>query len=292
MLADLQQGSVPGLFTAHLEGGVGKYCWRINWAGGEQVTEDPYSFGPQLGDMDLYLFSEGNHRDLANRLGAQPIEVEGIAGVRFSVWAPNAKRVSVVGPFNNWDGRRHPMRLRHASGVWELFIPGLAVGETYKYEVLAHDGVLPLKADPLARATELPPSTASKVAGPLAHDWRDHDWLRERGEVQGIGAPLSIYELHAGSWQCELDEAGEVSRAYNWRELADRLIPYVQELGFTHIELMPIMEHPFGGSWGYQPLSMFAPTSRYGSAEDFAAFVDACHQGGIGVLLDLSLIHI
>ena len=137
VLADLQQGSVPGLFTAHLEGGVGKYCWRINWAGGEQVTEDPYSFGPQLGDMDLYLFSEGNQRDLANRLGAQPIEVEGIAGVRFSVWAPNAKRVSVVGPFNNWDGRRHPMRLRHASGVWELFIPGLAVGETYKYEVLA-----------------------------------------------------------------------------------------------------------------------------------------------------------
>ncbi|MEE1923961.1 1,4-alpha-glucan branching protein GlgB [Pseudomonas sp. 148P] len=286
VLAELQQGSVPGVFTAQVTGPVGAYRWRINWAGGEQVTEDPYSYGPQLGDMDLYLFSEGNHRDLANRFGAQPVTVDGVAGVRFSVWAPNARRVSVVGDFNNWDGRRHPMRLRHASGVWELFIPRLGAGETYKYEVLGQDGVLPLKADPLARATELPPSTASKVAGPLAHEWNDQDWLRERGERQGLAAPLSIYELHAGSWQCELDEAGEVSRFYNWRELAGRLIPYVQELGFTHIELMPIMEHPFGGSWGYQPLSLFAPTSRYGTAEDFAAFIDACHQARIGVILD------
>ena len=285
-LAELEQGSVPGLFIAHFTQPPGDYLWRINWAGGEQVTEDPYNFGPQLGDMDLYLFSEGNHRDLANRLGAQPIEVDGVHGVRFSVWAPNARRVSVVGAFNNWDGRRHPMRLRHASGVWELFIPRLGAGETYKYEVLGQDGVLPLKADPLARATELPPSTASKVAGPLGHEWCDQQWLQEREARQRSNAPLSIYELHAGSWQCELDEAGEVSRFFNWRELAERLVPYIQEMGFTHIELMPIMEHPFGGSWGYQPLSMFAPTSRYGTAEDFAAFIDACHQASIGVILD------
>ena len=284
--AELAQGSVPGLFSAHLTQPAGDYLLRINWAGGEQITEDPYSFGPQLGDMDLYLFSEGNHRDLANRLGAQPIEVNGVHGVRFSVWAPNARRVSVVGGFNNWDGRRHPMRLRHASGVWELFVPRLQAGEAYKYEVLGRDGILPLKADPLARATELPPSTASKVAAPLAHTWHDQQWLQERGDRHRTNAALSIYELHAGSWQCELDEAGEVTRFYNWRELAERLVPYIQELGFTHIELMPIMEHPFGGSWGYQPLSLFAPTARYGTAEDFAAFIDACHQASIGVILD------
>lgn len=285
VLAEMEQGSLPGLFTAHLDE-AHPYLLQIGWAGGEQITEDPYSFGPQLGDMDLYLFAEGNHRDLSGRFGAQPIQVDGVDGVCFSVWAPNARRVSVVGDFNNWDGRRHPMRLRHSAGVWELFVPRLGVGETYKFEVLGKDGILPLKADPLARATELPPSTASKVAGALSHDWQDHDWMAQRAQRHAYSAPLSIYELHPGSWRCELDEAGEVGRYYNWRELAERLVPYVQELGFTHIELLPIMEHPFGGSWGYQPLSLFAPTSRYGSAEDFAAFIDACHQGGIGVLLD------
>ncbi|MFJ2547590.1 1,4-alpha-glucan branching protein GlgB [Pseudomonas sp. NPDC087612] len=285
VLAELEQGPVPGLFITHLRVSQ-PYLLQINWAGGEQITEDPYSFGPLLGDMDLYLFAEGNHRDLAAAMGAQPLNVEGVDGVRFSVWAPNARRVSVVGDFNNWDGRRHPMRLRHPSGVWELFVPRLRAGEAYKYEVLGRDGILPLKADPLARATELPPSTASRVAGPLAHEWQDQDWMQLRGERQASSAPLSIYELHAGSWQCELDDNGEVARFYNWRELAERLVPYIQQLGFTHIELMPIMEHPFGGSWGYQPLSMFAPTARYGSAEDFAAFIDACHQAQIGVILD------
>ncbi|WP_433887048.1 1,4-alpha-glucan branching protein GlgB [Pseudomonas vranovensis] len=285
VLAELEQGPVPGLFITHLRESQ-PYLLQINWAGGEQITEDPYSFGPLLGDMDLYLFAEGNHRDLAAAMGAQPLNVEGVDGVRFSVWAPNARRVSVVGDFNNWDGRRHPMRLRHPSGVWELFVPRLRAGEAYKYEVLGRDGILPLKADPLARATELPPSTASRVAGPLGHDWQDQDWMQQRGERQASNAPLSIYELHAGSWQCELDDNGEVARFYNWRELAERLVPYIQQLGFTHIELMPIMEHPFGGSWGYQPLSMFAPTARYGSAEDFAAFIEACHQAQIGVILD------
>lgn len=285
LLGELEQQPVPGLFIAHLPEPQ-PYVLRIQWASGEQVTEDTYSFGPLLGDMDLYLFAEGNHRDLAASMGAQPLLIDGIEGVRFSVWAPNARRVSVVGDFNNWDGRRHPMRLRHASGVWELFVPRLQAGEAYKYEVLGRDGILPLKADPLARATELPPSTASKVAGPLAHDWQDQHWMQVRGERQATTAPLSIYELHAGSWQCEVDDTGEVARFYNWRELAERLVPYIQKTGFTHIELMPIMEHPFGGSWGYQPLSLFAPTARYGSAEDFAAFIDACHQAEIGVILD------
>ncbi|MBH3428329.1 1,4-alpha-glucan branching protein GlgB [Pseudomonas alkylphenolica] len=285
VLGELEQQSTPGLFIGRMSEQPA-YVLRIQWASGEQVTEDPYSFGPQLGDMDLYLFAEGNHRDLSSSMGAQPVQAMGIDGVRFSVWAPNARRVSVVGDFNNWDGRRHPMRLRHSAGVWELFVPRLKAGEAYKYEVLGREGILPLKADPLARATELPPSTASKVAGPLAHDWQDQHWMQVRAERQATTAPLSIYELHAGSWQCELDDAGEVTRFYNWRELADRLVPYIQQMGFTHIELMPIMEHPFGGSWGYQPLSLFAPTARYGSAEDFAAFIDACHQASIGVILD------
>ncbi|ROQ48877.1 1,4-alpha-glucan branching protein GlgB [Pseudomonas putida] len=286
VLLELEQGSVPGLFSGRLQQPQA-YDLHINWAGGEQVTEDPYSFTQLLlGEMDLYLFAEGNHRDLAKVFGAQPAQVDGIDGVRFAVWAPNARRVSVVGHFNNWDGRRHPMRKRVPSGVWELFIPRLQAGETYKYELLGPDGILPLKADPLALATELPPSTASKVAAALGHVWQDQGWMRVRAAHQATNAPLSIYELHAGSWQCELDESGEVARYYNWRELAKRLVPYIQELGFTHIELMPIMEHPFGGSWGYQPLSMFAPTARYGTAEDFAAFIDACHQAHIGVILD------
>nr|WP_319528304.1 1,4-alpha-glucan branching protein GlgB [Pseudomonas laurentiana] len=285
VLADLVERDVEGLFTGCI-GTAQAYRLKIGWEGNEQITEDPYSFGPLLGDTDLYLFAEGNHRDLSSRFGAQPMQVDGVDGVCFSVWAPNARRVSVVGDFNNWDGRRHPMRLRHSSGVWELFVPRLYPGEAYKYEILGHEGILPLRADPLARATELPPSTASKVAGHLQHDWQDHYWMQTRGERQATHAPLSIYELHAGSWQCELDDEGEVARFYNWRELAERLIPYIQRLAFTHIELMPIMEHPFGGSWGYQPLSLFAPTARYGSAEDFAAFVDACHQAEIGVILD------
>ncbi|WP_312934945.1 1,4-alpha-glucan branching protein GlgB [Pseudomonas sp.] len=285
VLAEMQQGSLPGLFYAYLDHEQ-PYRLQIGWAGGEQITEDPYSFGAQLGDIDMHLFNEGTHRDLAGRFGAQPTQADGVDGVCFSVWAPNARRVSVVGDFNNWDGRRHPMRLRHGAGVWELFIPRLGPGENYKFEVLGKNGVLPLKADPLARATELPPSTSSKVAGPLGHAWGDSQWMSERDQRHAISAPLSIYELHAGSWRCEVDDVGEVARFYNWRELAERLVPYVQQLGFTHIELLPIMEHPFGGSWGYQPLSMFAPTSRYGTAEDFAAFIDACHQASIGVILD------
>ncbi|MDD2052147.1 1,4-alpha-glucan branching protein GlgB [Pseudomonas putida] len=285
VLATLDDSTVPGLFVGHLVQ-ADAYQLKIQWPAGEQVCEDPYSFGPLLGEMDLYLFAEGNHRDLGGCLGAQLMTVDGVAGVRFAVWAPNARRVSVVGDFNGWDGRRHPMRLRHPSGVWELFVPRLCAGEAYKYEILGAEGILPLKADPVALATQLPPDTASKVASRLQIAWQDQDWMQRRSERQSVTAPLSIYELHVGSWQCETDELGEVARQYRWGELAERLIPYVQQLGFTHIELLPIMEHPFGGSWGYQPLSLFAPTARYGSPDEFAAFVDACHRGGIGVILD------
>ncbi len=282
---ELTATETPGLFVGHFAQ-ARPYLLRTRWAGGEQVAEDPYSFGQLLGEMDLYLFAEGNHRDLSGCLGAQLTSVDGVEGVRFAVWAPNARRVSVVGDFNVWDGRRHPMRLRHPSGVWELFIPRLQAGELYKYEILGAHGILPLKADPMALATSLPPDTASKVAAPLQINWQDQDWMSGRRERQQHSQPLSIYELHAGSWQCELDDLGEVARQYTWPELAERLIPYVRELGFTHIELMPIMEHPFGGSWGYQLLSQFAPSARYGTPEQFGEFVNTCHQAGIGVILD------
>jgi len=281
-LGSMEQGQVPGLFFIRLANPQ-PYLLRIRWAGGEQVTEDPYSFGPQLGEMDIYLFAEGNHRHLGRAFGAQLMTVDGVEGVRFAVWAPNARRVSVVGDFNGWDGRRHPMRLRIPAGVWEIFIPRLRPGDRYKYEILGPGGVLPLKADPVALATELPPGTASVVASPLDYEWRDDSWLQQRMVRQKVDQPMSIYEVHVGSWR---REGGDDGRLYNWHELAERLIPYVVEMGFTHIELMPIMEHPFGGSWGYQPLSQFAPSARYGSAHDFAAFVDACHNAGIGVILD------
>ncbi|WP_277374725.1 1,4-alpha-glucan branching protein GlgB [Pseudomonas sp. AA-38] len=256
------------------------YRLRIHWPGSVQDVEDPYAFGPLLGELDLYLFAEGNHRELWHCLGARPCEHQGVPGVSFAVWAPNARRVSVVGDFNSWDGRRHPMRLRYPAGVWELFIPRLAAGERYKYEILGPHGLLPQKADPLAQASEAPPATASRVPRGEPFAWQDAQWMEERAQRHRPDAPLAIYELHASSWQWQ-DE-----RTPNWDELAERLIPYVQHLGFTHIELMPIMEHPFGGSWGYQPLSMFAPTARLGDPERFAAFVDRCHRAGLGVILD------
>ncbi|GAB7530152.1 1,4-alpha-glucan branching protein GlgB [Pseudomonas sp. 3A(2025)] len=284
-LGELPMTQVPGFFAGQFPQAQ-PYLLKVQWAGGEQITEDPYSYGQLLGEMDIYLFSEGNHRDLGSCLGSQVQTVDNVQGVRFAVWAPNARRVSVVGDFNNWDGRRHPMRLLHSSGIWEIFVPRLQPGEKYQYEILGQHGILPLKCDPVARATTLPPETASKVAGPLQFEWQDREWMEVRGDFHAPSAPLSIYELHAGSWQMEQNEDGTAWRQYNWRELAERLIPYIQELGFTHIELMPIMEHPFGGSWGYQLLAQFAPTARYGSPEDFAFFVNACHQANIGVILD------
>jgi 1,4-alpha-glucan branching enzyme len=259
----------------------GRYVLRVEWPETVQETEDPYSFGTLLGDVDLHLINEGTHRNLGETLGAQVIEQGGVPGVRFAVWAPNARRVSVVGDFNNWDGRRHGMRLRHPAGIWELFIPRLRPGTIYKYEIVAPSGeVLPLKADPVALRAELPPATASMVADLSLISWTDAEWEAGRAARQSAAAPMSIYEVHAGSW------FRPDGSAVTWNDLTERLVPYVKEMGFTHIELLPVMEHPFSGSWGYQPIGLFAPTARFGSCEDFARFVDACHRAEIGVILD------
>ena len=271
-----------GLFAGTAEAGA--YRLRITWPGGSvQETEDPYSFGQVLGDLDLYLFGEGRHWDLARVFGAQPKAMDGVEGVSFAVWAPNARRVSVVGEFNSWDGRRHPMRLRHGAGVWELFVPRLWAGAHYKYEVLGADGSVIQKADPVARATQRPPMTCSVVAPAPDFRWTDEDWMAERAARQAPNAPMSIYEVHAASWLRPDDDPDGI---LDWQGLAERLIPYVSGLGFTHVELLPIMEHPFGGSWGYQPLSQFAPSARFGDPAGFARFVDECHRAGIGVILD------
>ena len=260
------------------------YSLKVHWPDAIQVIDDPYSFGPLLSDFDLHLISQGTHYRLASALGANEMVIDDVPGVRFAVWAPNARRVSVVGDFNSWNGTRHPMRLRQQAGVWELFIPQLTVGERYKFEILDANGqVLPQKADPVARAAEPAPSTASVVASSEPVGWTDGEWMERRSGRSQTDQPVSIYEVHAGSWLRDMDEGG---RSLDWAELSQRLIPYVQELGFTHIELMPIAEYPFGGSWGYQPLGLFAPTGRYGTPEDFGYFVDRCHTSGIGVILD------
>ncbi len=258
------------------------YRFRVSTNGSSYDLEDAYSFPPLLGEIDIYLLGEGRHRDFAKVLGAHVVEIDDVNGVRFAVWAPNARRVSVVGSFNNWDGRRHPMRLRQGSGVWEIFVPAAAAGDVYKYELLDADGILlPLKADPVAQATERPPATGSVVADPTEPTWSDSSWLSSRAARQHVDAPISVYEVHAMSWLPHSERAD-----FTWEDLANKLVPYVQQMGFTHLELMPIMEHPFGGSWGYQPLAQFAPTARLGEPAGFARFVDRCHEAGIGVILD------
>ena len=294
VLATLVDADGSGLFAGVVPGlSVGEhYLLCITWPGTgptasadlQQITEDAYGFGPLLGELDLHLLAEGNHRQLGRCLGAQAISVDGIAGTRFALWAPNAWRVSVVGDFNHWDGRRHPMRLRPQAGVWELFVPRIGAGTVYKYELLGADGSLqPLKADPVARATELPPKTGSVVAHNVDFAWQDAQWMAGRAARQQPDQPLSIYEVHAGSWMRVMEEG---ARSLDWDELATRLIPYVLGMGFTHLEFLPIMEHPFGGSWGYQPLGQFAPSARFGTPHAFARFVDTCHRAGLGVILD------
>jgi 1,4-alpha-glucan branching enzyme len=259
-----------------------RYRLRVRWGGHEQEFADVYSFGPVLGELDLHLLVEGNHLASYQKLGAHPIVHEGVEGIAFAVWAPNARRVGLVGDFNSWDGRRMPMRRRHAGGLWEIFVPGLRPGHLYKYELIGADGgLLPLKADPHAEQAEHPPGTASIVAAPSRHLWQDGSWLGERGRRQERDAPIAIYEVHLGSWRRN-DRGGYLT----YRELAEQLVSYVADLGFTHIEVLPVTEYPFDGSWGYQPISLFAPTSRFGAPDDFRAFMDACHRAGIGVLLD------
>jgi len=277
VLAKLRAQQNGALFEGDLNQ-PDSYRLAIDWGATIEETEDPYSFPPLLSDFDLHLLSEGRHWNICACLGSQVMEVDGIPGVRFAVWAPNAFRVSVVGDFNQWDGRRHPMRHRFEAGVWEIFIPRLKAGARYKYEILGPAGILPLKADPVARQAEIPPATASIVAVPLSeHPPQVH----RKTAASRPEDPLSIYEVHAPSWMRHHD-----GRSYNWDELAERLIPYVQDLGFTHIEFLPVMNHPFGGSWGYQPLSQFAPMPELGTPEEFRRFVDRCDEAGIGVILD------
>ncbi|MBN1910260.1 MAG: 1,4-alpha-glucan branching protein GlgB [Pirellulales bacterium] len=263
--------------------GSGVYMLRVAEEGGrDSVMHDPYAFPHLLTDYDLHLLNEGTHWDLYNRLGAHLRTVNGVDGVHFAVWAPNATSVSVVGDFNTWDGRRHPMRKHIPSGFWELFVPGLGEGTLYKYRIRHHDHVFD-KTDPLAFAAELPPRTAGCVVDLDRYHWHDQDWLSHRKETNWLEQPLSFYEVHLGSWKRPGDDP---SKWLSYRELAHQLVEYCQEMGYTHIELLPVSEHPFSGSWGYQTVGYFAATSRYGSPHDFMYFVDLCHQHDIGVVLD------
>ncbi len=271
--------------TGLWSGPLSATAYRLRLSEGEHtwVADDPYRFGFCLGELDCHLLAEGTHLRPYEKLGAHPAVMDGVPGTIFAVWAPNAHNVSVVGSFNQWDGRIHPMRLRADCGVWEIFLPAVAAGDLYKFEIHTRDGhVLPLKNDPYAFQAEVRPATASVVHGLTAYAWTDQAWLKNRAHNGGgLESPMSIYEVHLGSWQ-RAEDGGFL----NYRALAHRLVPYVKQLGFTHLELLPVHEHPFDGSWGYQPIGLFAPTSRHGSPEDFKAFVDACHSHDLGVIID------
>ena len=280
-----------GLFTCDLARRKKPFAYRLSVeAGGNRFEiEDAYRFGPVLGEMDSYFLAEGTDLMAYRKLGAHPKSMDGVNGVNFAVWAPSAQRVSVVGDFNNWDGRRHSMRLHPGCGVWEIFIPGVPLGAAYKLEIKGVGGaVKDLKADPVAFRCETAPKTASVVCGLGTYEWGDDGWMAERASANRREAPISIYEVHFGSWRRVVEEG---SRSLSYSEMSQTLIPYVQEMGFTHIELLPICEFPFEGSWGYQPTGLFAPSSRYGEPDEFRAFVDACHRAGIGVIIDWVAAH-
>jgi 1,4-alpha-glucan branching enzyme len=268
-----------GLFSGHPDNGVERYRLRARFGETLVELEDAYRFPPILSDLDLHLLGEGNHLRLYEKLGAHPLALDGVEGVAFATFAPDARRVSVVGDFNFWDGRRHAMRVR-GHGFWEIFIPGVRAGARYKFEIVGHNGsLLPLKADPVAFAAELRPKTASVVVD-------EHSLPRAAPAPAGVNrrdAPISIYEVHLGSWRRNVQEH---NRWLTYRELAEQLPAYAAGLGFTHVEFLPVSEHPFDGSWGYQPTGLFAPTSRFGAPQDFIALIDACHGAGLGVLLD------
>jgi|HigsolmetaAR203D_1030402.scaffolds.fasta_scaffold00512_9 1,4-alpha-glucan branching enzyme len=285
-LAELERIHPEGFFEGIVPGRRERFAYRfrVDLPEGEVEIEDPYRFGPWLGQLDVHLLAEGNHLRNYDKLGARPTVHEGVAGVVFCVWAPSARKVSVVGDFNDWDGRVHPMRLRHECGVWEIFLPGLTAGIRYKYEIRGPDGELvPLKADPYAFAAEQPPRTASVVYGLPSREWRDTPWIESRIDRNSREAPISIYEVHLGSWRRTPEEG---NRYLTYGELAESLVAHVKALNFTHIELLPVSEYPFDGSWGYQPIGLYAPTSRFGTPEDFQCFVEHCHREGVGVLLD------
>jgi 1,4-alpha-glucan branching enzyme len=277
-----------GLFEARvpLSGEVSDFAYHFRVHEDEGVREviDPYQFGQVLSDYDLHLFAEGTHHRVWEKLGSHVMTIGGVTGVHFAVWAPNAQRVSVIGDFNRWDGRAHPMRKLVPSGVWELFVPDVPAGACYKYEVRTHGGHLIEKADPYARFFEVPPRSASVIWEDGGHQWSDAEWMRDRlAAGSWHDRPMSTYEVHLGSWR---RVPGEDNRYLTYREMAETLVPYVRELGYTHIELLPVMEHPFSGSWGYQVLGFFAPTSRFGTPDDFRHFVDTCHRYGLGLILD------
>src|SRR5712691_145098 len=264
-----------GVFSATVEADLTRdYRLAVDYSSGpELIGDDPYRHLPTLGEMDLHLIAEGRHEELWHALGARVVPELG--GTAFSVWAPNARGVRVTGDFNHWDGRAHPMRSLGSSGVWELFVPGLASGEKYKFEICSPDGAWRRKADPMATYAEVPPATAS-VVFESSYEWADQAWMSARAQIDPLRQPMSVYEVHLGSWQPGL----------SYRELADELVSYVKDRGFTHVEFMPVAEHPFGGSWGYQVTSYYAPSARFGDPDDFRHLVDELHQAGIGVFVD------
>jgi 1,4-alpha-glucan branching enzyme len=278
-----------GVWEADIDPKTESYRFEVEYstdaAAPRFVYDDPYRLWPTLGDVDLHLLGEGRHLRLWEVLGAHPRQHQGLAGTAFAVWAPSAKAVRVVGDWNFWDGRLHPMRALGSSGVWEIFIPGVGAGARYKFEIVGADNRLMLRADPMAFATEVPPGTASIIANAPAHDWSDAGWLRQRAEGDQLARPISIYEMHLGSWRYTDDGFGG-QRPLTYRELAEQLPDYLDELGFTHVEFLPVAEHPFGGSWGYQVTSYYAPTARFGGPDDFRALVDALHRRNIGVIVD------
>jgi 1,4-alpha-glucan branching enzyme len=292
VVLQLASGDVPmkprrpeGLYEATVDLNAPDYHLRVTYPGDRAIDlDDPYRYGRVLTDFDLHLLSEGTHHRAFEKLGAHRIAVGSTTGVHFAVWAPNAERVSVIGDFNGWDGRVHPMRMLAPSGIWEIFIPGLPDGEKYKFEIRTREGVLLKKSDPIGFAFESPPHSASLVRDISKYQWQDEEWMTTRvGYDRWLTQPMAIYEVHLGSW-ARVPEEG--NRFLTYRELAHRLVPYVKEMGFTHIELLPVMEHPFSGSWGYQVLGFFAPTSRFGPPDDFKILVDACHRADLGVILD------
>ncbi|SFH37794.1 1,4-alpha-glucan branching enzyme [Palleronia marisminoris] len=263
----------------------GERYWLRGYSGTDSWEyEDAYRFGPVIGEMDEYLLGEGTHQRIWTVLGAHIMEHEGQDGTHFAVWAPNAQRVSVVGGFNHWDGRRHAMRLRGATGVWEIFVPNVGEGEAYKYEILGPEGQLqPLKSDPVGFGSQHPPQNSSIVRHIAGYGWKDDDWIAEREVRHATTAAMSVYEVHLGSWKRIAEEG---NRPLSYKEAAEELVDYVHDMGFTHIELLPVSEYPFDGSWGYQPVGLFAPTIRFGPPHEFRDLVDAAHRKGLGILLD------
>jgi 1,4-alpha-glucan branching enzyme len=278
---------------------LGNYQLKVKEGDHEKVIYDPYAVrSPKLTDVDIHLFGEGNHHRIYEKLGAHLTEIDGIKGVYFALWAPNARNVSVLGDFNSWDGRQNQMRKRHG-GIWELFIPELGVGTSYKYEVKNNEGHIYEKSDPYGFYQEVRPKTASIVADIDSYQWHDQEWIEKRSNQDPLAQPISVYEIHLGSWlhasaqektpllhgesdPVPVSELNPHARFLSYYELADKLIPYIKELGYTHIELLPIAEHPFDGSWGYQVTGYYAPTSRFGTPEDFMYFVDKCHENNMG----------